>query len=299
MNGENVRVWHDRWIPSLPLGHPIPPVDIRVSRNLRVNSLFDGPLGMWDIDFLKPFISVEEYKAIVQIRTGDHLRNDRLVWPKNRNGVYTVRSGYHWVHSLAEHVVSRPVSFSLLIPARVWKTIWKLKTPPKIHCFVWKTFSGALATMKALFRHHCALSLICPICHSGEELIEHMLLVCSWVEAVWFGGSLGYRVDRTSITSMASWFSSLMNLHLGSMADDVKLLSYVAFTWWHIRKTRCEFIFNQKAIVPRQVLLSLTSSFGFFPEASLSHSETPSWCRTFCSFDQLVSPVIPLFESQC
>ena len=67
MNGESVRVWHDRWIPSLPLGYPIPPADVRVSRNLRVNSLFDGPLGIWDIDFLKPFISDEECKAIFQI----------------------------------------------------------------------------------------------------------------------------------------------------------------------------------------------------------------------------------------
>ncbi|TQD70637.1 hypothetical protein C1H46_043827 [Malus baccata] len=73
MNGESVRIWHDRWIPSLPHGHRIPQGNMLVSRNLRVSSLICGPLRTWDIDFLKPFISDEECKAIINTSIGDQM----------------------------------------------------------------------------------------------------------------------------------------------------------------------------------------------------------------------------------
>ncbi|KAM1324321.1 hypothetical protein PS2_045096 [Malus domestica] len=125
--------------------------------------------------------------------------HDILLWGAHWNVVYTVRSGYHWI-------------------------------PPKIRCFMWKAFSRALATMEALYRRRCSPTPICPICHACEESIEHMLLLCPWVETLWFGGSLNYKVDRASITSLANWFSSLMNSHLGSMVDVTWLLLYIAFT---------------------------------------------------------------------
>lgn len=127
MNGKSVRIWHDRWIPSLPHGHPIPQGNVLVSRNLRVSSIICGPSRTWDIDFLKPFISDEECKAIIDTSIGDQMRSDRLVWPENKNGVYTVRSGYHQVHSRAVPMAARVTSTSYST-SHVWKVIWKLKT---------------------------------------------------------------------------------------------------------------------------------------------------------------------------
>lgn len=128
MNGESVRICHDRWIPSLPHRHPIPQGNVLVSRNLRVGSLICGPSRTWDIDFLKPFISDDECKAIIDTSIGDQIQRDRLVWLENKNRVYIVRSGYHCVHSRAVTMAAKVTSTSYSILYHVSKVIWKLKT---------------------------------------------------------------------------------------------------------------------------------------------------------------------------
>ena len=80
MSGEKVRVWKDNWIPSLPLGHPVPFGVVAVSPNLKVSSLFDHASCQWNLDFLQPFISPVELDAIQALHIGDPRKIDRLVW---------------------------------------------------------------------------------------------------------------------------------------------------------------------------------------------------------------------------
>ncbi|KAB2621851.1 ribonuclease H protein [Pyrus ussuriensis x Pyrus communis] len=96
MNGNEVRVWVDRWLPSIPLGRPFPLGTVPISLNLRVNSLLCNENGGWDIDFLKPFVVEEELNAISETHTGDSMLKDRLVWPFEKKGIYLVKFGYHW-----------------------------------------------------------------------------------------------------------------------------------------------------------------------------------------------------------
>ncbi|KAM2285381.1 hypothetical protein PS2_037409 [Malus domestica] len=77
---------------------------MQVSRNTKVDLLINHNSGNWDIDFLKPFISMVEYKAILETHIGDLMLWDRLVWPLDKKGLYSVKSGYHRVHS---QVISR------------------------------------------------------------------------------------------------------------------------------------------------------------------------------------------------
>lgn len=41
MNGKEIQVWSDRWIPSLPVGHPLPIETVQVSRNTTVEPLIN------------------------------------------------------------------------------------------------------------------------------------------------------------------------------------------------------------------------------------------------------------------
>lgn len=52
-----------------------------VSRNTRVESLICPANEEWDIDFLKPFVWVEEFDEILETHIGDQLLRDKLVWP--------------------------------------------------------------------------------------------------------------------------------------------------------------------------------------------------------------------------
>lgn len=84
----------------------------------------------------------------------------------------------------------------------MWKGIWRLEDLPKIRNFIWRVAKGVIAMQANLFKKKCAPSLVCPICNEYKETVEHMLLTCPWVEPVWFGGPLGYKIDRCSVTNI-------------------------------------------------------------------------------------------------
>lgn len=92
--------------------------------------------------------------------------------------------------------------------------------------------------MDDLFKRHLALNPMCPIFHLQEESIEHLLLFCPWVEPIWFGGNLNYKIDRNGISSWVDWFELVAYSQLGDKGDRLQVLSYVAFTCWHIWKTQ-------------------------------------------------------------
>lgn len=69
----------DRWLPSLPSGHPVPLGEVEVTKKLQVSSLIGSSSREWEIDFLQPFLSMEVQEAIKETPIGDPSRKDRLV----------------------------------------------------------------------------------------------------------------------------------------------------------------------------------------------------------------------------
>lgn len=98
MNGKQVWVWIDIWLPSFPIGYPFTRGTAQVNQNTWVESLIFQTNEEWDIEFLRPFILVVECDAILDTYIGDHMLRDRLVWPLDKRWIYSVKSGYHWAH---------------------------------------------------------------------------------------------------------------------------------------------------------------------------------------------------------
>ncbi|KAM2669497.1 hypothetical protein EV1_005542 [Malus domestica] len=268
MNGKEVRVWVDRWIPSIPSGRPSPLGTVHVSRNLRVNSLICNESGDWEVDFLKPFVVDDEIKAILEIPLGDPTLKDRLVWPYEKKGAYSVKSGYHWAFSRTHIHRNLNPHRSDMIPTQLWKCMWSLKVPPKIRVFMWKSLHAAVAKMANLFFRRSSLSPMCLICNSAEESTEHLFLQCPWVEAVWNGGSMTRGIGRVGIFSWVNWLNEIYVAAYANMGDRIKLFSYIAVTCWHIWKSRCNFIFQRQPIYPGQVIAAVHHSVGMFLKAN-------------------------------
>lgn len=174
------------------------------------------------------------------------MSGDRFIWSATKNGEYFLKTGYQWVQSRTQPPVMQHPSSSHVTPSRVWKFIWKLQTPAKICNFMWKTLHGALATMKNLYKRRSSPNPTYPICHNQDELIEHLLLLCLWMETIWFGGILNLKIDRNDVSNWMEWLFSFSNLHVGTNGDRISLLSYVAFMYWHIWKARCNLLYYQR-----------------------------------------------------
>ena len=266
MNGKDIKVWGDRWVPSIPAGKPLPLGSQRVSRNLRVDALIDSGLGVWDLAFLEPFIARPELDAILEVCLGDPSLPDRLVWPHDKRGVFSVKSGYHWAVNRSLLPIQ---SLGSLIPPAFWNLVWSIEAPPKIKIFFWKTLHGALAIMDNLFRRRSSSSPVCPLCKSNAETMDHLFLFCPWVESIWFGGRFTLRVNRPEVSSWVQWLLHLFESVRGSKEVRLPLFSYIAYSCWHIWKSRCDFLFNNLHVSPLRVISATSLSVSEFQSAQV------------------------------
>ncbi|KAI5328442.1 hypothetical protein L3X38_027839 [Prunus dulcis] len=104
------------------------------------------------------------------------------------------------------------------IDQRDWKLIWHSDVTPKIRHFFWRALNGHVAVSSVLYKKKLCNFPLCPICNDHEETIEHMLLLCPWVEPVWFGG-LTYRVDRQQISSLHTWLRDCVIIGLNTKEE--------------------------------------------------------------------------------
>nr|XP_008370214.1 uncharacterized protein LOC103433721 [Malus domestica] len=133
---------------------------------------------------------------------------------------------------------------------------------------MWKTLQEAVANKANLFKRRSSPSPICPFCNSKEESMIHLFLQCPWVEKVWHGRMLTRGLRRGEVTSWANWLGVIPDSVNGQTSARSSLLSYVAITCWHIWKARCNFLFNQQSIFPRQIIAAITHSVVAFKETN-------------------------------
>lgn len=93
-NGDSIRIWDHNWVPSPHFGSIIPSSPVLNGIPTLVGSLIDWDTSSWRIESILPFIQPDVANLIVGLPIGSCLE-DRLVWPWVKNGIYTLRSGYH------------------------------------------------------------------------------------------------------------------------------------------------------------------------------------------------------------
>ncbi|CAL2248626.1 unnamed protein product [Prunus armeniaca] len=90
-------------------------------QNLRVEAIINRELDEWNLDLIRHAISDSDARAITRIKFGSSTLPDRLIWPMERNGSYSVRSGYHWLHNIECRRRNPRPSSSMAIDPRLWK----------------------------------------------------------------------------------------------------------------------------------------------------------------------------------
>ncbi|KAM2360290.1 hypothetical protein ACFXTH_002702 [Malus domestica] len=175
-----------------------------VDKNQTMASLIREHIRSWCLNSIRNLIPEEKCLGIEATYVGDSGTSDRLIWPMEKEGNFSVKSGYRWIQNKKRSQNQWPSS-SCMTDLLVWKGIWSPEASPKIRNFMWRIAKGVIATHANLFKKKCAPSPVCPICNEYEETVEHLLLMCPWVEPVWFRSPLGYKIDRCSVTNINAW----------------------------------------------------------------------------------------------
>lgn len=85
-----------------------------------------------------------------------------------------MRSGY----KLARTYCGEQVSDSNDDLRKWWTTLWKAKIPSKCKLFIWKAYHECLPTTYCLRKRGIDISLMCIVCKSKMETIDHVLCGC-------------------------------------------------------------------------------------------------------------------------
>lgn len=148
-NGQNINIWHDRWLPESELGHPkyIFPGSDAI---MLVSDLFTETGYEWDQLRLRILFHEDHVHKISMIQVSPRLRPDTIRWRYSENGIYSVRQGYHvdyeaWWHAHNMQSTSDPNSFK-------WSKVWHLECPPRIQNFLWRAIDNNLPVRENLHR---------------------------------------------------------------------------------------------------------------------------------------------------
>ena len=92
-NGEHIRVWGDKWLPSPSTFKVVSPrlfmhADIRVSK-----LIFHEPVG-WKMQVIDTLFLPHEVDIIKSIPLSTHSPPDKLIWATTTNGLFSVHSAY-------------------------------------------------------------------------------------------------------------------------------------------------------------------------------------------------------------
>lgn len=119
-NGKNIQIWDDNWIPHLPAGKLTPRHPTTTLYPLLVSELIDENTRTWNLQPIAIHIDRAVSDLIQLIPLGDGLDEDRVVWPWNKDGTYTAKSGYHWKHNHLLAGTESKSHFSYRVEEVVW-----------------------------------------------------------------------------------------------------------------------------------------------------------------------------------
>ncbi|RVW17733.1 putative ribonuclease H protein [Vitis vinifera] len=144
--GNTIRFWTDVWCSESVLSHCFP-------------HLFVGVGVGWGFS---PYI--EGHKP--------SLEEDSVLWRQGRSGQFRVKEAY-----------------SLLVRSDVTgfpsRSIWVARVPTKVAFFVWEATWGKVLTLDRLQRRGLQLPNRCFLCGCEEESVNHILIHCTVVRALW------------------------------------------------------------------------------------------------------------------
>ncbi|KAL5736195.1 hypothetical protein ACOSQ2_030983 [Xanthoceras sorbifolium] len=142
--------------------------------------MLKSPSGLWNSDLIHAHFLPIDAKAILSIPCSLSRVDESLCWHHEKNGEYSVRSGY-WVGVEAGLQCS---GSGLSSSGGWWKFLWRLKISAKVKLFVWRCCHDWLPSRVNLARKGLSLDVVYPLCAQCVETSMHALWGCPLLKPV-------------------------------------------------------------------------------------------------------------------
>uniref|UniRef100_A0A2N9G1S1 Reverse transcriptase domain-containing protein n=1 Tax=Fagus sylvatica TaxID=28930 RepID=A0A2N9G1S1_FAGSY len=193
--GTRVSFWKDKWCGDISLMALFPTLfTCSSNREATIAEVLCDPnsrgVREWNVTFVRDFNDwevdvVAEFFQFLHSHmvptAAPNVAPDELRWKPCKDGVFTSRSYYYAL------IDRRGVRFP-------WKSIWRVKAPPRVAFFVWTATWGRILTCDNLMRRGYTMVGWCCMCCCDGETVDHLLLHCSAVQKLWNYVFLTFRV---------------------------------------------------------------------------------------------------------
>jgi ribonuclease HI len=189
-NGEKVRIWKDKWIPSSHYGQIYTPPSL-LDEEATVSNLIDADTKGWKTHMLESLFAQDEVQMIKNIPLSCTNQEDIQIWRGTKNGIFTVRSAYHIQQDL---LISLEAGSSNVNERHtIWKELWAMQVPNAEKNFLWRACHDILPTRENLHKRKIIDDPMCPICGREVETSFHILWQCPSAMDVWSMGNLKFQ----------------------------------------------------------------------------------------------------------
>lgn len=132
---------HQHAIGSGKIGSPISdiPADAVVA------DLFEENSGWWNGVLIDKYFLPLEAQKIKSIPICITPQEDILIWPKTRDGKYSVKTGYQLLREMENRELA--LASDTVENKKFWTGLWKLKVPNKIKTFAWCELAPILSLL--------------------------------------------------------------------------------------------------------------------------------------------------------
>ncbi|KAM6547177.1 hypothetical protein CsatB_018853 [Cannabis sativa] len=156
-NGLTTNITNTPWLPDMH--HPYvttshPTLDVNhVSSLMQIDNL------SWDVDVVTDLFNERDCAIILGIPLPRTNKEDHWSWKFENSGYYSVKSAYRYLNYNDE---------DSLLAGDFRKSYWKIKVPPKVLHFGWRSLSDSLPTRAQLQTKHVFVNNSCPVSTSSS-----------------------------------------------------------------------------------------------------------------------------------
>lgn len=180
-NGEGILVFSDPWFPGWDQYR----ANSASQSQLRVSSLIDQNSNNWDFQpLLENFGLFHQALSIAtnrQIAPGIAGIPDTLLFTFAKNGTFSVKKAYQLIKGDVGSAADK--SF--------WEGIWGERgLLPKLKLLIWRGVHNALPVRGVLGARISSISVLCPLCLTEPETVEHSLFGCQFARMAWWASPL-------------------------------------------------------------------------------------------------------------
>ena len=181
-DGKKKKIWNQRWLledhhRSIITHEPPFLLDCTVDQ------LIMHARKKLDHGFIDRLFIPYDAEVIKSIPLSDQSHADKLIWPGNANGQYSVKSGYQFL--VNDELKNSLGSSSPDALHQVSITLWSLNIPIKCQLFAWHAVREALPTKLNLSKRQIPFDQSCENCKKYHEDGLHELWSCKHVQPTW------------------------------------------------------------------------------------------------------------------